>query len=166
MNLGWPSHMKFVDSVSNTERSRLTDFDAKNRLIRVMSDNFDTHIHTKNRVKQINGLATIITQSYSTPPASLLSPHDWPLIPYLAQEKTKDVSFKEVQIQFFNGPKKPPLPKSFLTIHVLSLKVLCKQVVLSYRAKKKDFELMKSSLTNDKVLDYNGFNTKRTCDSV
>ena len=68
--------MKFVDSVSNTERSRLTDFDAKNRLIRVMSDNFDTHIHTKNRVKQINGLATIITQSYSTPPASLLSPHD------------------------------------------------------------------------------------------
>ena len=98
--------------VSNTESSRLTDFDAKNRLIRVISDNFDTHVHTENRVKQINGLVTIITQSYSTPPASLLSPHDWPLVPYLAQEKTKDVSFKEVQIQFFNGPKKLPLPKN------------------------------------------------------
>ena len=34
-----------------------------------------------------------------------------------------------------------------------------KQVVLSCRAKEKDFEFIKSSLTNDKVPDYNSFST-------
>ena len=67
--------------------------------------------------------------------------------------------FKEVQIQFFKGSKKPPLLKSFLTIQVLPLKVL------SYHAKEEGFESIKSSLTNDKVLDYNGFNRYRICDS-
>ena len=38
-------------------------------------------------------------------------------------------------------------------------------MVLSCRAKEKDFEFIKSSLTNDKVPDYNGFNTQRTRDS-
>ena len=107
-------------------------------------------------------MTTIATQPYSTPPGSLLSPHDRPLIPRLAQEKNKDVSLKEVQMQFFKGPKKPPMPKSFSTIYRLPLKVLCEQVVLSCRAKEEDFEFIKSSLINDKVPDYNVFNTQRT----
>ena len=57
------------------------------------------------------------------------------------------------------------MPKSFSTIHVLPLKVLCKQLVLSCRAKEQDFEYIKSSSINDKVPDYNGFNTQRTRDS-
>ena len=64
---------KISSAVSNTESSRLTGFDAKNGLIQVISDNFDAHIHTQNGLKQTNGMATIVTQSYSTPPASLLS---------------------------------------------------------------------------------------------
>ena len=87
-------------------------------------------------------MATIVTQSHSTPPASLLSPHDRPLIPRLTQEETKDVSFKEVQLQFFKGPKKPPIPKSSSIIHVLPLKILCEQVVLSCLDKEEDFEFM------------------------
>ena len=85
-----------------------------------------------------------------------------PLIPRLAQEKTKDVFFKEVQMQFFKGPKKPTMPKSFATIQVLPLKVLCEEVVLSCRAKEEDFEFIKISLTNDKVPECKGFNTQRT----
>ena len=134
-------------------------------MIQVISDSFDAHINTQNGLKQTNGKTTIVTQSYSTPPASLLSPRDRPLIPRLAQEKTKDVSFKQVQMQFFKGPRKTPMPKSCSTIHVLPLKVLCEQVVLSCRAKEEDFEFIKSSLTNDKVPDCNGFNTQRTRDS-
>ena len=65
-------------------------------------------------------------------------------------------------MQFFKGPKKSPVPKSFSPIHAYPLKVLCKQVVLSCRTKEEDFEFIKSSLTNDKVPDYNGFNTQRT----
>ena len=65
-------------------------------------------------------------------------------------------------MQFFKGPKKPPMPKSFSTIQVLPLKVLCEQVVLSCRFKEEDFEFIKSSLTNDKNPDYNGFKTHRT----
>ena len=80
---------KISSAVSNTESSRLTGFHAKNGLIQVISDNFDAHIHTQNGLKQTNGMATIVTQSYSTPPASLLSPHDRPLIPRLAQEKNQ-----------------------------------------------------------------------------
>ena len=53
------------------------------------------------------------------------------------------------------------MPKSFSTIQVLPLKVLCEQVVLSCRFKKEDFEFIKSSLTNDKVPDSNGFKTHR-----
>ena len=52
------------------------------------------------------------------------------------------------------------MPKSFSTIHVLPLKVLWEQVVLSYHAKKENFEFIESSLTNDKVPNYNGLNTK------
>ena len=109
-------------------------------------------------------MAKIVTQSYSTPPASLPSSHDQSLIPRLPQEKPKNVSFKEIKAQFFKGPKKPPLPKNFSTIHVLPLKVLCEQVVLPCRAKEEDFEFIKSSLTNDKVPDCNGFNTQKTRD--
>ena len=108
-------------------------------MIQVISDNFDAHINTQNGLEQTNRMATIVTQSYSTPPASLLSPHDRSLIPTLAQEKTEDVSFKEVQMQFFKGPKNPPMPKSFSTIHVFPLKVLFEQVVLSCRAKEEGF---------------------------
>ena len=103
---------KMSSPVSNTESSGLADFDAKNGLIQVISENFDAHIHTRNGLKQTNGMAIIATQSYSTPPAFLRSPHDRPLIQRLAQEKTKYVSFKEVQMQFFKGPKKPPMPKA------------------------------------------------------
>ena len=87
---------KILSVVSNTESSCPADFDAKNGLIQVISDSFDAHIHTQNGLKQTNGMATIVSQSYSTSPASLLSPHDQPLIPRLAQEKSKDVSLKEV----------------------------------------------------------------------
>ena len=86
-------------------------------------------------------------------------------MPRLAQEKTKDVPFKEEQMQFFKGSKKALMPKSFSTIHVLPLKSLWEQVVLFCCAKKEDFEFIKCSLTNDKVPDYNGFNTQRTHDS-
>ena len=147
------SRFKISSAVSNSESSHLTGFDAKKGLIQVISDNFDAHVHTQNGLKQTNRIATIATQSYSTPPASLLFPHDRPLISRLAQEKTKDVFFKEVQMQFFKGPKKPLMPKSFPTICVLPLKVLCKQVGLSCGAKEKDFEFIKSSLANDKKPD-------------
>ena len=103
---------KMSSPVSNTESSGLAGFDAKNGLIQVISENFDAHIHTRNGLKQTNGMAIIATQSYSTPSAFLRSPHDRPLIQRLAQEKTKYVSFKEVQMQFFKGPKKPPMPKA------------------------------------------------------
>ena len=77
-----PHNMKFVDTflsaVSNTESSRLTGYYAKNGLIKVISDNFDAHIHTQNGLKQTNAMATIVIQSYSTPSASLHSPHDRP----------------------------------------------------------------------------------------
>ena len=89
---------KMSSPVSNTESSGLAGFDAKNGLIQVISENFDAHIHTRNGLKQTNGMAIIATQSYSTPPAFLRSPHDRPLIQRLAQEKTKYVSFKEVQM--------------------------------------------------------------------
>ena len=106
-------------------------------------------------------MATIVTQSYSTPLASLLSPHDQPQIPRLEQDETKDVSFKEIQMQFFKGTKKPPMPKTFSIIHVLPLKVLRKEVVPSCRLEEEDFEFIKSSLINDKVPDCNGLNTQR-----
>ena len=99
--------------VSNTESSHLTDFDAKNRLISVISDNFDTHIHTENRVKQINGLAIIITQSYSTPPASLfllmIDPwyHTWP------KKKTKMCPSKRYKFSSLTGLKTTIAKKLF-----------------------------------------------------
>ena len=42
-------------------------------------------------------------------------------------------------MQFFKGPKNPPMPKSFSTIHVFPLEVLFEQVVLSCRAKEEGF---------------------------
>ena len=68
-------------------------------------------------------------------------------------------------MQFFKGPKEPPMSEGFSKIQVLLLKVLCEQVLLSCCAKEYDFEFIKSSLINDKMPDYNGFNTPRTCHS-
>ena len=115
---------KISSAASNTEISRLTDFTVKNGLIQVISDNFEAHMHTQNGLKQTDGMATTGAQSYSTLPASLLSPLDRPLIPSFAQKYPKDVPFKEVQMQFFKRPKEPPVPRQFSTIHVLPLKVL------------------------------------------
>ena len=67
---------KTLSAVSITERSHLTSFDAENRLIKVISDNFVAHRLTQNGLKRTNGMTTIVTQSYSTPPFSLLFPHD------------------------------------------------------------------------------------------
>ena len=44
-------------------------------------------------------------------------------------------------MQFFKGPKNPPLPKSFATIHVLPLKVLLEQVVYPVVLRRKIFNL-------------------------
>ena len=68
-------------------------------------------------------------------------------------------------MQFFKGSKKPPMQKSFSTIQVLPLKVLCEQEALSCRPKEDDFEFIKSSLIYDKVTEYNSFSTQRSRDS-
>ena len=85
---------KISSAASNTEISRLTDFDVKNGLIQVISDNFEAHIHTQNELKQTNGMVTIGPQSNSTPPASLLSPLDSPLIPRFAQKNPQRRALK------------------------------------------------------------------------
>ena len=85
---------KISSAASNTEISRLTDFDVKNGLIQVISDNFEAHIHTQNGLKQTNGMVTIGPQSNSTPPASLLSPLDSPLIPRFAQKNPQRCALK------------------------------------------------------------------------
>ena len=111
---------KMSSPVSNTESSGLAGFDAKNGLIQVISENFDAHIHTRNGLKQTNGMAIIATQSYSTPPAFLRSPHDRPLIQRLAQQKTKMCPLKRYKCSFLKGLRSHQCQKLFNNLSVAS----------------------------------------------
>ena len=68
----------------------------------------------------------------------------------------------EAKIAFFNGQKNPAMSKEFCITSVLPLKVLCEQVILNERAKKEDFQFIKSIFKSDETPDYNGYN-KQEC---
>ena len=149
---------KVSAAAKNVQKSSFTDFKAEDGLIQVVTDNFDANIHTQNGLKQTHAMATIITQ-----PSTTTAKQDTrPLIPRLKQEELKDVKLNEMEIHFFKGIKKPPMPKEFCNFNVLPLKVLCEQVVLTQRAQEEDFQFTKCIITSDNTPDYNGFNMKRT----
>ena len=62
-------------------------------------------------------------------------------------------------MSFFKGQKNPAMPREFCITSVLPLKVLCEQVILHERAKKEDFQFLKSILISDKIPGYNECNT-------
>ena len=105
-----------VESDGNSEGLQSSD-----RLIQVVSDNFDAHIHSKNELKETRSLATIITQPQSKP---LLSRNP---IQRLKQKKLKSVKITEVKTKYFTRQNNPPMPESFCKQQVLPLKFLCHQ---------------------------------------
>ena len=125
---------------------------SSNGLIQVISDNFDAHIHSQHELKETHSLATMITQP--TIDVSVRTP-----IPRLKQEHLKSVKLNEPTIRFYTGQKNPPMPISFCTSSVLPLKILANQIVSLLKSKKTDFNFIKSTISNESIPDYNGYNT-------
>ena len=68
---------------------------------------------------------------------------------------------KDIPMHFFVGTKNPPMPPNFYKSEVKPLKLLCEQIMQS----RLSFMFLKETLTNSKVPDFHGFNTRATLES-
>ena len=133
------------------------DMDASDGLVQAISDYFDATIHSQNGIKQTHALATIFAQANACEKDN----HQFKFT-RLKQEEVKSVKLKDVPLCMYTGPKTPEMDPKFATRGVLPLNLLCKQVLLTKRAKAEDFRFIKMSLSDDSCPDFNGFNTGET----
>ena len=68
----------------------------------------------------------------------------------------------EVAVEPFNGPKKADMPA--LQNRVLPLKVLAEMVISTRRARELDFSFLKDIVSSDCCPEFNGYNTKLSCE--
>ena len=65
----------------------------------------------------------------------------------------------DVDVQHYQGPKKPNMPASEATLSVLPLKMLSEQVIMRHRARCLDFQFMKTVTCMLNSPEFGGFNT-------
>ena len=123
-------------------------------LVQVVADNFDADIASQNGKLSTHSLAVIITQ----PDTQTTTPQK-PTLKRILKEQMADPLEYDVEVQGFNGPKKPAVPAQSVVNSVLPLKVLCQQIISVKSATQLDFVFFRDILSKEQVPEFHGYNT-------
>jgi hypothetical protein len=121
-------------------------------LVQVVVDNFDAEISSPNGKLSTHSLAVLLTQPETD---------DQPCQSQRIQRITKEEMSKpieyNIEIQRYQGSKKPKMPKSDAVHEVFPLKLLAQQVISRRRAGEADFNFMKDIVKRPNCPGYNGY---------
>ena len=124
-------------------------------LIQVVTDNFDSNVSSQNGLISTHSLAVLLTvrdQEEVTEAETKLR--------RLSREELKNPISQEVEVQRYQGPKKPPMPEKETKREVLSLRVLAHQAVQLSRSRDPDFNFMKQIISDKQTPEFSGYNTE------
>ena len=132
--------------------------DTKPGLIQVVVDNFDADISSQNGKLSTHSLAVLVTQP-AAPNESVESVKKDTIKRIGKSDMGKSVEY-DVNIEHYNGPKKPEMPEQLRLKHVLPLKVLTAMSISCNRAREMDTDFIKKMVKSDTCPEFNGYNTQ------
>ena len=130
---------------------------AKEGLIQVVADNFDSNISSQNGLLSTHSLALLLTVRDEK---ESLEAEEGATIRRVSRDEARHPITHEVSVQRYQGPKKPPMPATEAKRVVLPLRVLANQAVQLSRCRKLDFDFMKQIITDENTPEFAGYNTK------
>lgn len=125
-------------------------------LIQAVADNFDTNISSQNCLRSTHALALLLTQEQSSEDNNR-GPRD--TIERIGKNDVKTAVLPNLQVQHYQGPKKPEMPMENVNHPVLSLKMLAEKVITHTRAGEIDFGFLKHVTSVQNTPEYGGYNT-------
>jgi len=124
-------------------------------------DNFDAEISSPNCKTCVHCLAMIMAEV--RPPGTVshgdVAPKRKTIKRQPMQDRSKPVEYN-VQLETYNGPKKPLMPQEEAVHHIPSLSLLASQTITKQRAMDNDFAFLQDIHTDSKCPEYNGYNTR------
>lgn len=128
---------KSVAHAASRERHLQGLMDSKVGLVQTVADNFDANIASPNGLKSTHSLALLQTQLQEYTEDNQVS--DNPTIRRLRKEELKEEPTLPVDIQHYNGPRKPAMPEACTLRHILPLRILAAKVITMNRAQVADY---------------------------
>jgi len=129
--------------------------DSSSGLVQVIADNFDADISSQNGKLSTHSLAVLVTQPDPQTP-HVQEPN---VIKRLRKEEMSESLEYDVDIQRYNGPSKPLMPKNAAQSTVIPLSILCQQVISTNTAEKQDFAFLHDVVVKENIPEFNGYNT-------
>ena len=150
-------------AIENTKKSNANLRNHLDGLVQGVTDNFDVTIASQNGKKQTHALGLILTQQASA--NNVEESEEACDFPKVKKADIKNLTFPDVPVQKYYGPKKPDMPSLPKNRNPLSLKLLAQQALLSKRGKQQDFEFFHAIATDPATPEYSGFNTRNVRDN-
>ena len=150
---------KSVAHAASREKHLQGLMDSKVGLVQTVADNFDANIASSNGLKSTHSLALLLTQLQDFKEDGI-QVSDNPTIRRLWKEELQDEPTLSVDVQHYNGPRKPAMPEACAMHHVLSLRILAAKVITMNRAQVADYMFLCKITQDESTPEYNGFNTE------
>lgn len=120
-------------------------------LVQVIADNFDADISSPNGKSSIHSLAMLLTQPDSN--------HEFETVQRETIRRAKKEDMGEpleydVEVQRYNGPKKPPMPQNNAKRSVQPLRMLAQQIISKRRASELDFAFLQDMVKTPDSPEY------------
>ena len=133
--------------------------DADHGMVQVVVDHFDAVIHSQNCKMMCHSVAMVMTQSSSSEQNDKKCV-DNDVFPRISKTEMSQPIQYEVEVQAYQGPKKPPMPMQAATQLVPTLAVLAKSVLSQKRSSENDFGFLQDVVTSPDCPEFNGYNTR------
>lgn len=124
-------------------------------LVQVVADNFDSNVSSQNGLLSMHSLAVLLTVKEQEEAIEGET-----IIRRLSRKEMKKPIIHDVQMQRYQGCKKPPMAAKEAKRAVLPLHVLAHQAVELSRCRDLDFEFMKQIVSDKNKPEFGGYNTK------
>ena len=141
---------------ANQEKSNGVLRHCSTGLVQAISDNFDCNISSVNGQKQTHSLALIMVQSGKEDIGS----DNGETIPRLKKGSLKAADFKDVQIEKYEGPKKPTMPDKDAVQRNSTAEIASKGETAAKIAAERDIHFFREITHTPKTPEYSGFNTR------
>ena len=132
-------------------------------LVQTVAENFDANISSQNGLQFTHALVLLLTQVQPTQSQSDQDNSGTNQIRRMMKNEMSEEILPDVPVQRYRRPHKPEMPAADTATRTpLPLKVLVQQQISVSRAKETDFLFMKSIVTKDGELEFNGYNSKNS----
>lgn len=128
-------------------------------LVQVIVDNFDTDIASQNGKSSTHSLAMLLTQPESNSESETVHGQGDTICRVEKDDMGEPLKY-DVEVQRYNGPKKPPMPQNNPKRSVQPLRVLAQQAISQRRASEMDFAFLQDMVNTPDCPEYNGYNTR------